>query len=956
MSNNGLSRPGSSTYSSNTMYVGDGTWDSERNTFLLPNLMGLNFDTMRYNGMGNRFRELSGYKSLVTGHAVVAAITFLAVVPAAIFFARFYHRNPRLALRMHIWLQILTVLLTTVVFTLGWFAVGGARSLTNPHHGIGLAIYVLVLVQAIGGALIHRAEKGRERLKIPLKLMMHQWMGRAIALLGFVQVPLGLTLYGSPAYLFVLYALWGAFLLLLYFILTYRNLPVGAFDDDGTYISYVTESTDDGRSRRSRLGALATAGAAGAGLAALRRRSKSRKRQREAESAMEREDMRERQRSRSRDRRAAASGRSSSYLEEEKFYDEPPKQHTWRNRLITGAAALGAIAAVKNIFGKKKTPEESDVGSGYSYPSQGPHRVSQTDISRVEEGRVPASPMTPGDRYRRIQESEVAVGSAVTGSLPPRRPHARTRRSGGSIDSYDSRDSLDYIEETEVRPGTGAGEEKSHKARNGLLALGLIGFIKHKMNQRRDRKEEDRVARLREEEVEQERLARADSQRRKYTGDGFEPYTPTSPRSRRGSRRISSSHSVDNHLVHHGSNPELARQTYPPRPPPQQAGTSTTGMMTSRIDTVGEGSHPSTGFVPPPGGAAPHDPLPMGRGGPLGPAARINDSTSYSSSSLTSPTRDAASRRHGGRKRRSAAALAGTGAAIGAAALASRASRSHSRTDSRSRSRSGGRRRRQELQDDPLSSPPVSVKVKMHKDGRHVTLRRLNEQEAAEEREARRRERRGESVGGGGGGAGKSSTGRSRRASTLSDVSGSEDRWRRRSAAMASGGAGGVSDEMDIKARAAAIAKEIDIEHEAANLPPPPPGPHPPPHQQQQAPQYPAPYPMPGPPPGPPPPPQQQQPPYQYPQQGLQPPHTPFNNPPANPKPKPFNDSSMSPPHMPPPGMGSAMGVGSGMGSPYETGPSDMSANYDSNRRRRRMERAAQAARGRGSGSKVEFT
>jgi hypothetical protein len=32
------------------MYVGDGTWDSQRNTFLLPNLMGFNFDTMRYNG------------------------------------------------------------------------------------------------------------------------------------------------------------------------------------------------------------------------------------------------------------------------------------------------------------------------------------------------------------------------------------------------------------------------------------------------------------------------------------------------------------------------------------------------------------------------------------------------------------------------------------------------------------------------------------------------------------------------------------------------------------------------------------------------------------------------------------------------------------------------------------------------------------------------------------------
>ena len=45
-----LTPAGSSTYNSPTMYVGDGTWDSSRNTFLLPNLMGLNFDTMRYNG------------------------------------------------------------------------------------------------------------------------------------------------------------------------------------------------------------------------------------------------------------------------------------------------------------------------------------------------------------------------------------------------------------------------------------------------------------------------------------------------------------------------------------------------------------------------------------------------------------------------------------------------------------------------------------------------------------------------------------------------------------------------------------------------------------------------------------------------------------------------------------------------------------------------------------------
>lgn len=122
--------------------------------------------------MGNRFRQLNGYQSIVAGHAIVAAITFLAVVPAAILIASFYHRNPHLALRIHIGLQVLTVILTTVVFVLGYFAVGPERSLTNPHHGIGLTLFLLVLLQAFGGWVIKRLEKNKIRYYIPVKLMV----------------------------------------------------------------------------------------------------------------------------------------------------------------------------------------------------------------------------------------------------------------------------------------------------------------------------------------------------------------------------------------------------------------------------------------------------------------------------------------------------------------------------------------------------------------------------------------------------------------------------------------------------------------------------------------------------------------------------------------------------------------------------------------------------------------
>jgi hypothetical protein len=62
-----LSPPGSSSYSSDTLTVGDGTWDFTKNTFLLPNLVGLNYETMRYNGMWPE-PDLLGQRGALTTH------------------------------------------------------------------------------------------------------------------------------------------------------------------------------------------------------------------------------------------------------------------------------------------------------------------------------------------------------------------------------------------------------------------------------------------------------------------------------------------------------------------------------------------------------------------------------------------------------------------------------------------------------------------------------------------------------------------------------------------------------------------------------------------------------------------------------------------------------------------------------------------------------------------------
>ncbi|OAG06864.1 uncharacterized protein CC84DRAFT_1163168 [Paraphaeosphaeria sporulosa] len=765
----GLSAPGSGAYSSNTMYVGDGTWDSQRNTFLLPNLQGLNLATTQYNGMGNRFRNMSGYHSLILGHGILAAATFLFVVPAAIFLARFYHRNPRMALRLHIWLQIGTVLLSTALFILGFQAVGLKRSLTNPHHGIGVAIYTMILIQAIGGCVIHRREKGKERYKIPLKLMLHQWIGRLIALLGIVQVALGLTLYGSPLWLFVVYAIWGFILLCAWFILSYRNQPEMGFDETSTYI---TETTMSGRSRSHRghgLGAVATAGAAGAGLAALRNRSRSRSTRRRG------------------GRREVLSSHPSTYYTDsrvdEKYTEVGRKNHTWRDRLLGAGAATGGFFALKSLFGKKKIePSETASSVSYSRPPIGQSEVTQTDLSRLEEGRAPASPGR--DHWRRVEEREAAQEAAM-GASPLRQGH-RATRSGASIDSFDSRTSFgDDI----VRP------KESHGLRDGIAALGFAGFLKHQWSKRRNRKEDAHVAAVKEQDLEDERIARANSQRRKFTGDGLPPRRNGPPSTIFSESDIS------------GTTPGVR----PPR--------STTHL--TQTETI---AGPSTTPAP----------------APMDPHGVLSDSGSEAYVS-------AGGHRH--RRHHN-----GGSAALGAAAAGAS-------TDRRDASQRRGSR------DGSVNSPPVSVKVKMHNDGRHVTLRRLNEEEAAAEREARKKDRR-------------------RRDGSMSSLSNLEnnERWRRTAAMEA--------------------AQAQEMAQASAPIPMPEPI-------------------IPGPPPGPPP-------------MGTSAGH-----------------QSPLPPPPPIPGAG-----GSVMSSPQGTQvygtETDVSA-YDSNRRRRRAERA-QAKQARLGGSRVEFS
>ncbi|KAL8851590.1 MAG: hypothetical protein Q9221_003522 [Calogaya cf. arnoldii] len=658
----GMAPAGSSTYSSNTMVVGDGTWDTTRNTFLLPNLVGLNFATMRYNGMGNRFRDFNGYHNLILAHGIMAALTFLLIVPSAIMFMRYKRHRPN-AIRFHVWLQILTFLMATAIIILGFIAVGPERSLTNPHHGIGVAIYVMIVFQFLGGAWIRRKDRKKKASFGWMRKLLHHWLGRSIALLGIAQVALGLTLYGSPKALFVLYALALFLLVLTYFLLEYRDDKSGGIQYDDRYsYSYGSGSSADDRHRQGGgVSNLVKAGAAGIGLGALASR------------------FRNRSRSRHRGEPEVVGSRRHSLDDtiEEKYSDygrDHDRGGGWKDRLIKIGAVAGGAGLAKKYFDRKRGHDrDSDVGN-YGPPLGGATAINADPMERLEEGRP-----LPSNHH------------------PQNHP----------LNHHRSTSSMSYSSYTSA-----SQEGRGHGLRNAVAGLGALGLARNIFKGRRERKEKKRLDIMRE----QERRDRTDN--RRLTGDGFP---------RRGGRTgsITTSTYTDSTEGRPHHDPGLP----PPLPPagifPLGAGAAGAAIAAGHgHDRMRPGPPPAANF-PPQGNTLPPANIPPPPRGPVVAPAVMPPIPPDPQGGLFHQESSASSAdgRHHRRRRSGRNSVTGMAAGLATPEASNRRDRHNS---------ANGR-------EGSVASPPVSVKVKMHPDGRHVTLRRLPEEEAAAERAARRR-------------------------------------------------------------------------------------------------------------------------------------------------------------------------------------------------------------------------
>lgn len=476
--------------------------------------------------MGNRFSTLTQYHTLITAHGVLAVLTFLFLVPAAVMIKRFRRtRYQETNVRTHAYLNVLAVGFSTVVFILGFFAVGPDRALSNPHHGIGVAIYVLILVQALGGRMI-RHVRGHS-----FRAHCHRWLGRIVALLGVVQIPLGLTLYGSPKYTFVLYALWMAFLVLLYFVLSYTH------EEDYGYAGR-EGGTSERRKSGGGMGWLLPAAAGAAALALLTGRKKDKD---ERGRSVSRSRSRSRSRARTLSRtRSRSRGNDLSRRESDSYVDE--KYDRGRNdggggflsKALGIGGAVGAGALLSRMLGRKDRNRQDEEYSAVSTdtpsrsyrsrrhrPPPSEYSDDYTDPGHTSRGGPILPPPNPTAAAAALSAAEPRPG--VAGGRPPPTTPQRSHPGRSMLDSgLDASDYSSYVSPSRRaserrRGGGGVGK--------GLLAgLGLGWFANKLRGRRGDYRDEDR---LRADEDDR----RAGYRPSKFTADGYP--SPTRSRSRR---------------------------------------------------------------------------------------------------------------------------------------------------------------------------------------------------------------------------------------------------------------------------------------------------------------------------------------------------------------------------------------------------------------------------------------
>ncbi|KAF9506810.1 hypothetical protein BS47DRAFT_1352402 [Hydnum rufescens UP504] len=145
-----------------------------------------------------QFRQIQvPSKHLIIGHATTISIGFLILLPIGALVARYRTLNP-FWFNIHYFIQTLAALLIIIGFALGVRSKKDAydpgRGNSNIHNGLGIALFVIYIVQFGLGLVIHYIKPSappNARYHRPLQNYAHGFVGIVIIGLAFYQVRTG---------------------------------------------------------------------------------------------------------------------------------------------------------------------------------------------------------------------------------------------------------------------------------------------------------------------------------------------------------------------------------------------------------------------------------------------------------------------------------------------------------------------------------------------------------------------------------------------------------------------------------------------------------------------------------------------------------------------------------------------------------------------------------------------
>jgi len=135
------------------------------------------------------------HDQLILAHACCGSIAFLLCVPTAVLIGRLGRGIPGWV-NVHRGIQVLTLPLAIATIVLGIYATRNSFSghLNDTHKRNGVAVFVLLNVQIFLGALIHHLYDPN-RVRRPIRNWCHVILGITVAILGAIQVRLGMGEY-----------------------------------------------------------------------------------------------------------------------------------------------------------------------------------------------------------------------------------------------------------------------------------------------------------------------------------------------------------------------------------------------------------------------------------------------------------------------------------------------------------------------------------------------------------------------------------------------------------------------------------------------------------------------------------------------------------------------------------------------------------------------------------------